>query len=129
MRIVGHGIDIVAVDRIQRFLADRKTPDVPEDWFTSEELSYGSVENPQNATHFAGQLAVKEAVVKAMGTGLIGNMTWPDIEVLRKETGTPNVFLSGAVAEIAATLGIGAWFVSISHCDEYAVASAIAVEG
>ena len=129
MRIVGHGIDIVAVDRIQRIVSGIGTSEVPADWFTSKELSHGSVDDPHNATHFAGQIAAKEAIVKAMGTGLIGNMTWPEIEVLREESGAPRVTLSGAVWEIAAARGIGAWFVSISHCDEYAVASAIAVEG
>ena len=119
----------MAVDRIQRFFAGIKTSEVPRDWFTSRELFYGSVDDPHNAAHFAGQIAAKEAIVKAMGTGLVGNMTWPEIEVLREETGAPYVTLSGTVAEIAAACGIGAWFVSISHCDEYAVASAIAVEG
>ena len=128
MRIVGHGVDIVTVNRIQSFMTGCGTSEVPGDWFTSRELSHGPVDDPLNATHFAGQIAAKEAIVKAMGTGLIGNMTWPEIEVLRGETGAPNVTLSGAVAEVAAARGIGAWFVSISHCDEYAIASAIAVE-
>lgn len=128
MMIVGHGVDIVAVNKVQLFVSGDGSFEVPGDWFTSKELSYGSVDDPQNAAHFAGQIAAKEAIVKAMGTGLVGNMTWPEIEVLREETGAPNVTLSGAVAEIAAARGIGAWFVSISHCDEYAVASAIAIE-
>ena len=126
MRIVGHGVDIVKVAKVQ-LLLDHAEEETITDWFTgSERVQAPTAEGPR-AEHFAGQVAAKEAIVKALGTGLIGDMAWTEIEVLRRESGAPNVTLYGAVQEAANQRRIATWYVSISHGDEYAVASAIAV--
>ena len=77
--------------------------------------------------YFAGRFAGKEAVVKALGTGFAGDITWQRIEILRRENGAPYVKLSAEVLAFAQSLGITDWFVSISHCGEITTASAIAV--
>jgi holo-[acyl-carrier protein] synthase len=64
-----------------------------------------------------------------LGTGFAGDITWRGIEILRGESGAPYVRLSGEVLAFAESLGIKEWFISISHCGEITMASAIAVAG
>ena len=127
MRIVGHGVDIVDVKKTIRLLLDPGCVDVTGDWFTEQELARSPSNDTSRAVYLSGQIAAKEAIVKALGTGLIGDMTWPEIEVLRDEAGAPHVALSGAVAAAASALNVSHWFVSIAHTDDHAFASAIAV--
>jgi len=81
---------------------------------------------PMHYRYYAGRFAGKEAVVKALGTGFAGNITWRGIEILRAESGAPYVRLSNEVLSFAESLGIRDWFISISYCGGIAVASAIA---
>jgi len=76
---------------------------------------------------YAARFAVKEAVSKALGTGIGGQLGWLDVEVRRKATGEPFVVLHGDGAETAKRLGISEVLVSLSHSEYYAVANAIAV--
>ena len=101
--------------------------DVMGDWFTEEELAGAPTNDPNKTVYLSGQIAAKEAIVKALGTGLIADMTWPEIEILRDQAGAPRVVLSGAVEATASALKVSQWFVSISHTDDYAIASAIAL--
>ncbi len=73
----------------------------------------------------AGRWAAKEAVAKALGTG-IGPIRWADIEVIRDTSGAPNLRLTGAAARKAAHLGLVAWSLSISNTGDHAVAVAAA---
>ena len=77
--------------------------------------------------YYASCFAGKEAVSKALGTGFAGDITWRGIEILRRESGAPYVRLSGEVLELASSMGIIDWFISISYLDEVAMASVIAV--
>ena len=77
------------------------------------------------APYLAGRWAAKEAVLKVLGTGLTGGITWKDIAVLREPTGAPRVALSGAARERARALGIGRILVSITHGRDLAVAQAL----
>ncbi|MBN2048229.1 MAG: holo-ACP synthase [Anaerolineaceae bacterium] len=72
----------------------------------------------------AGRFAVKEAVSKALGTG-IGIIRWQDVEVLRGARGEPEMRLDGQARVEAETLGITQWSVSISHTHDHAVAIVI----
>jgi holo-[acyl-carrier protein] synthase len=65
-------------------------------------------------------------VVKALGTGFAGDITWRGIEILRKESGAPYVRLSGEVKSFADSLRITDWAISISYCGGIAMASVIA---
>ncbi len=78
------------------------------------------------AESIAGNFAGKEAVVKALGTGLRG-FQWTDIEILRDELGKPVVYLHGGAKKVANDLGISQVMMSISHCKTYAVANSVAV--
>ena len=71
------------------------------------------------------RFAAKEAVVKALGTGISGGGLWTDIEILPDDDGAPHVKLYGYSAYIATKRKIYNIFISLSHCKEYAVAQAI----
>lgn len=73
----------------------------------------------------AARLAAKEAVAKALGTG-IGDVGWRDIEIrCNNDRGRPTLHLHGAALQVAAELGITQWDVSLTHTAEYASAVAV----
>lgn len=118
--IKGLGTDIIEVSRIQANIEkhDQKFLDRV---FTVDEQSYcktfkGSYKN------FAGRFAAKEAVVKALGTGLKGKLSWTDIEILNDQNGKPYLKLSKEFKDFYNNPNI---HISISHCNEYATAVAI----
>jgi len=124
MRIVSHGIDVVEVARIK---AELESP--AKKWaervYSDEERSQADAP-PSDARYFAGRFAGKEAVAKALGTGFSGEVTWNCIEILRLASGAPTVRLSGGALELARSLGVTGWVVSISYCRGLATASVIA---
>lgn len=104
MRIVGHGVDVQDMRRVEKRLAD---PD--RDWLdgTFTEAEQAGADSPPNCVHyFSGRYAAKEAVAKALGTGFSDEVCWLDVEVRRKASGAPDVHLSGGAAEVATSLGI-----------------------
>lgn len=113
------GIDLVEIDRLsglspeihQRFL---------ERVFTPREL----VDAGESDASLAGRFAVKEAVAKALGTG-IGELGWQQIEVERGPRGEPLLHLYGKAQLQADRLGLTLWSISISHTRTYAVAMAV----
>lgn len=74
----------------------------------------------------AARLAAKEAVAKALGTG-IGDVGWKDIEVRADERGRPHLTLHGAAAARSAELGLTQWDISLTHSEHYASAVAVAL--
>ena len=74
----------------------------------------------------SGRFAAKEAVAKALGTG-IGPVRWQDLEITTGPRGEPLLYLHGAAQEIAAQLGLQTWSVSISHTNTHAIAMAVAI--
>lgn len=73
----------------------------------------------------AARLAGKEAVAKALGTG-IGDVSWRDIEILGGDRRRPTLTLHGNAAQAAAVLGLTEWDISLSHTAEYASAVVVA---
>lgn len=74
----------------------------------------------------AARIAAKEAVAKALGTG-IGDVSWKEIEVLSDARKRPVLMLYGAAAALSDSLGITQWDISLTHTDEYASAVAVAL--
>jgi holo-[acyl-carrier protein] synthase len=124
MRIIGHGIDAVKVARIKRLLESPRRRWAEK--FCSEDERKLAGEPPKHIRFYAGRYAAKEAVAKALGTGFAGEVTWHNIEILQLESGAPLVRLSNGALQYADSLGINRWFLSISHCGEISIASAIA---
>lgn len=92
--------------------------------FTAAEREYCD-KRAARFTHYAGRFAVKEAVMKALGTGWRRGVRWVDIEVRREPGAAPQLKLHGESARIAASLGIQSFHIAITH--DAGIASAVAV--
>ncbi len=125
MAIVGHGVDLVEVSRIERMLREHGEKFV-ERCFTQGEQEAAKPEVRRRCEHFAARFAAKEAAMKALGTGLAEGISWTEIEVVRQATGAPTLRVTGKAAEIALAQGIARWHVSLSHTETLAMASVIA---
>jgi holo-[acyl-carrier protein] synthase len=125
MHIVAHGIDLVDCSRIEA-LATRHGERFIDRVFTKGEHDYAK-KNKNYIERLAGRFAAKEAVLKAIGTGWRGKITWTDIEVINNSLGQPQVYLSGRVKVIAEQLGITQMSISITHTTDFAIASVVAL--
>jgi len=121
--IRGIGVDIIEVDRIRRATA-RWGDGFLSRVFTAGERRH-AIAARTSAERLAGRFAAKEAVMKALGLGW-RRMAWREIEIEGDPLGRPVVRLSGRAAQVASDLGVQAWFVSISHTRDLAVAHAVA---
>lgn len=118
--IFSTGIDIVQVDRIERLIKD---DGFINKVYTESEKLYLE-ERKYNCQTAAGLFAAKEAVSKALGTGIRGfNIT--DIEILRDNLGKPYVILHNKALDIKNNNFIKNISISISHEKQYAVAISI----
>ena len=123
--IYGVGVDLVKIPRIKeavkrwdrRFLNRIFTP-------IEQEYSY---RQKQPFLHLAGRFAVKEAVLKALGTGLSSGIRWVEIEVVNQPSGKPEVRVSGKVKTLMRQRGVKEIYVSISHDTDYSVGQAVLV--
>lgn len=115
------GIDVVAVERVRRLLHEH--PDFTSRVFTADEV--GVVKGRRRAERLAGRFAAKEAVLKALGTGLGPRMRWTDVEITNAPGGRPRVRLDGAVAAWASAHRVEAVEVSLSHSAGLAVAQSL----
>ncbi len=111
------GIDVVENDRIRAAL--ERHPRLAERLFTPGEREY-CLSRPDPTPHLAARFAAKEAVGKALGTGVI---SWQEIEIGRG--GGPVVSLSGNTAAVAAEKGVTSISVSLSHGRDVSVAAAL----
>lgn len=119
------GTDAVDLDRFREVLARR--PRLAERLFTGEELARAHLRADPVPT-LAARFAAKEAVAKALGTG-IGAVSWHDIEVGAAPSGAPVLTLTGRAAATAAAAGIDRWHLSLTHSRLVAVAVVVAEGG
>jgi holo-[acyl-carrier protein] synthase len=124
-RIVGHGIDLVEVERFARLL-EQHAGRADHRLFTSAELDYAAANPRRRAEHLAARFAAKEAALKALGTGWSQGIAWTDVEVIREAAGRPELCVTGRAAGIAQEHGITRWHVSLTHVRGMAMASVLA---
>jgi holo-[acyl-carrier protein] synthase len=117
-------VDVVGVERMRRLLADHADRD--RELFTSAELEYCDGKR-RRYEHLAARFAAKEAVLKALGTGITQRMRFTDVEVLNERSGRPRVRLRGGVASFAERHGLSQLDVSLSHTEGMALAHAVSV--
>jgi holo-[acyl-carrier protein] synthase len=118
--LLGLGTDIIEIDRVVRVI-ERYGQKYLDRMFTKNEQDYClRYRNPNQ--HYAARFAAKEAVVKALGTGIRDGITWTDIEIINDQNGKPQVYLS---PEIRKQFGDPVMHLSMSHCKQYATAVAI----
>ena len=123
MNILGTGVDLCEVDRIQDAMArhgDRFVKRI----YTPKEIAY--VERKANRyERYAGRFAAKEAGMKAIGTGWKRGVTWQDFEVANLPSGRPTLQLHGVAAQIAEKMGVKSVWLSITHTAGMAMAQVI----
>ena len=115
------GVDLIEIARIEEVVA-RHGKHYLERVFTPAELEYCG----KRAESLAGRFAAKEAVAKALGSG-IGDVSWKEIEILGDEQNAPRLKLYGAAEGKAKELGLTSWSVSISHSQSHSVALVVAI--
>tara|TARA_Y100001960_G_scaffold137384_1_gene145746 strand:+ start:1161 stop:1553 length:393 start_codon:yes stop_codon:yes gene_type:complete len=113
------GVDIIEIKRVEKVAlsyGDRFLKRI----YTDGEIKYCRGRAPQLASRFAA----KEAVMKALGTGIRG-VGWRDVEVTRKRGMAPDIKLHGRAQKRASQIGLKGLAISLSHSKEFAVASVI----
>jgi holo-[acyl-carrier protein] synthase len=119
--IVGNGIDMIEIGRIAEAIQNYH---FTERVFTPAEVT----ETDSKSYRLAGFFAAKEALLKAMGTGLSG-FSWQEMEVRHNPQGAPYFEVTGKVAHFLKVIQVTRIHLSISHCREYAIANVILEKG
>ncbi len=119
----GVGTDLVELERFREAIT--RTPGLVDRCFTEDERAYAE-RRRDPVERYAARFAAKEAVMKALGVGL-GACELTEIEVVRLESGAPEVHLHGRAADLAAERGVSGWLLSLTHTDTAAHAIAIAL--
>jgi holo-[acyl-carrier protein] synthase len=119
---VGVGTDLVHVPRLEAVL--ERHPGFTRRVYTGAEIAYCE-QHRVPGPRYAARFAAKEAVLKALGTGLARGMRWQDVEIVAGPARRPLVVLHGAVAEVARRMGVREVQVSFSHEGDYALAFAV----
>jgi holo-[acyl-carrier protein] synthase len=124
MTIIGLGIDATEIPRINetmKIYGDRFLQRI----FTPGEIAYCQAKR-HSAQHFAARFAVKEAAMKALGTGHSRGVLWRDVEVVR-HGGPPQLRFHGGAARRFEALGGRSSVVTITHTDTLALAQVILI--
>ena len=123
--IIGIGVDIIEIERVRQAIQNNKN--FLSKLFTEKEIDY-FISRKMNSEVIAGNFAAKEAVSKALGTGIRG-FSFKDIEILRNELGKPEVILHNGAKSIGNKL-VGnnnslRVHLSISHNNSSAIAYSV----
>jgi holo-[acyl-carrier protein] synthase len=118
------GVDIIEIERIKQVL-QRHGERFLRRVYTEAEIAYcrGRIHE------LAARFAAKEAMSKALGTGIVGRggISWREVEVLPDARGKPLIHLHGRAQDRAQSLGLKKFAISLSHSLEYAVAFVVAM--
>ena len=121
--IIGIGIDLVEVDRVENSVkkfGDRFLRRV----FTDHEIDYCQ-SKINSFQYFSVRFAAKEALLKAIGTGLRGGISWQEIEIVHDKLGKPSLLCQGRCGEVLHQLGAEKPILSLSHTGNYGIAVVI----
>jgi holo-[acyl-carrier protein] synthase len=122
--ILGIGIDLVDVARFSR-IAARHAPGFLESLFPAAEIAWCAARRRRDE-HLSARFAAREAVLKALGTGLVGLMSWKNIEVVPGEApGTASMVLRGAVGAEAERQGIRRIHLALTTTRAFAAAAVV----
>jgi len=127
MEILGHGIDVVDLERFGRLLNEEGGDFLSRCFTRAERAKAASEDSSKEHETLAGKFAAKEAVAKALGSGFDGTLGPLHIEIANDAMGAPKVVLHDAALTLATKLGVTSWQLSISHAGTVAVASALAL--
>lgn len=123
MAVLGIGTDIVKVSRIKRLL-DKHGERFAQRILHENELEVFQ-QRKTSKSYLAKRFAAKEALAKALGTGIAKGISFEEIEVINNEEGKPELILHGKASEIAKQMGVQNLFISLSDEKKYAIAYVI----
>ncbi len=122
--ILGIGFDLVDIARFAR-IAARHDAEFVSGLFGEAEIAWCAGRRRRDG-HLAARFAAREAVLKALGTGLVGLMSWRDIEVVPGEAGgTAGLVLRGAVGAEAGRQGVRRAHLALTMTRAVAAASVV----
>jgi holo-[acyl-carrier protein] synthase len=125
--IIGSGIDLVEIERIQKAV-DRYGQRFLNRVFGKDEQAY-CLRKRNSAESFAARFAAKEAAAKALGTGISQGVSWLEIEVVREPSGRPTLRFHGRAAAMAGHMGTVNSSLSLTHSTGLAIASVVLEDG
>ena len=121
--IYGIGIDLCSIRRVQNIKDLNK---FANKILTSDEIEYLDTLDQKNSVNYlAKQFAAKEALSKAIGTGLTGDVKLNLIEIDRDQSGKPYIKMNDHMKTILSKIGVNSTFVSLADDSDYAVATVI----
>lgn len=118
--IIGIGCDLIEIERFRKAMARTGEPLLTR-LFSPEEITYCK-RNIDPAFCFSGRFAAKEALAKALGTGIGASLSWQDMEILNDEAGKPTVIWH---IPVQGRFGVTKTHISITHSHSAAMAFAI----
>ncbi len=121
---MGNGVDIISLTKMHDFVTSNA--DSLHKYFTENEINYCH-QFKEGLHHLAARFAAKEAVLKALGIGMLDINSLTEIEIYHDVGGRPNVNTSGKVKEWCRVKQVNTILISLSHCTDYAVAHALAI--
>ena len=119
--IRGIGIDLIGIARVEAML---ESPGFLARFFTPEEQAYVLARGAAGTQSAAGIYAAKEAVLKALGTG-IAPIGLQEVGVTHAPTGAPQAALGPKAEARLQELGAQRVLLSITHAEGMAVAMAV----
>lgn len=121
--IYGIGVDLCSIRRVQNVKDLNK---FASKILTSDEIKYLDTLDQKNSVNYlAKQFAAKEALSKALGTGLIGDVKLNLIEIDRDQSGKPYIKMNDHMKTLLSKIGVNSTFVSLADDSDYAVATVI----
>jgi len=116
--IKGIGIDLVELARIQEAV-EKYGERFLNRIFTELEIDYCNQRTSTSIKHYAARFAAKEALSKALGTGIAAGVSWKDAEIKNLPSGEPQIFLYGKAKELCPNCVV---HVSLTHTNTSAAA-------
>lgn len=123
MSIKSIGVDLCDVRRLDKIIREHGERFLNK-VYTHGEIAY-CTKKIDGSAGYAARFAAKEALLKAIGTGLREGINWKDMEVVNDELGKPDFKFYGKISSV---LGNRRVLVSLSHTHEYAVAFVVIEE-
>lgn len=123
LTIKGCGVDLIEIARIEKALNRER---FKAKIYTDLEQEYLQKKAPQS---WAARFAAKEAVMKCLGRGWLQGVPFNSIEIYNNKWGQPQIRLKSPALEIAQSMGVNSFMLSLSHTKELAIAYVIALEG
>ena len=121
--IYGIGVDLCSIRRVQNIKDLNK---FANKILTSDEIEYlGTLDQKNSVNYLAKQFAAKEALSKALGTGLIGDVKLNLIEIDRDQSGKPYIKMNDHMKTLLSKIGVNSTFVSLADDSDFAVATVI----